>query len=65
MVADYVALALPFTLLRDVDLSRAGFSAAKLRVIDTFGMGSNAKIHVEVAEKTWARHGFNGVAYTD
>jgi monoamine oxidase len=65
VVADYVVLALPFTLLRDVDLSRAGFDAKKLRVIDTFGMGSNAKIHVEVAEKTWARHGFNGVAYTD
>jgi monoamine oxidase len=65
VVADYVALALPFTLLRDVDLSRSGFSPEKLRVIDTFGMGSNAKIHVEVSEKTWARHGFNGVAYTD
>ena len=65
VVADYVALALPFTLLRDVDLSRAGFTATKRRVIDTLGMGSNAKIHVEVAEKTWARHGFNGVAYTD
>jgi monoamine oxidase len=64
-VADYVALALPFTLLREVDLSRSGFTAAKLRVIDTFGMGSNAKIHLEVAEKTWAHHGFNGVAYTD
>jgi monoamine oxidase len=65
VVADYVALALPFTLLRDVDLSRAGFSAKKLHVIETFGMGSNAKIHIEVTEKTWARHGFNGVAYTD
>ena len=65
VIADYVALALPFTLLRDVDLSRAGFTATKRRVIDTLGMGSNAKIHIEVAEKTWARHGFNGVAYTD
>lgn len=65
VAADYVVLALPFTTLRDVDLTRSGFSAAKVRVIDTFGMGSNAKIHVEVAEKTWARHGFNGVAYTD
>ena len=64
VVADYVALALPFTLLRDVDISRAGFTAEKVRVIDTLGMGSNAKIHLEVAEKTWARHGFNGVAYT-
>ncbi len=65
VTADYVALALPFTLLRDVDLSRSGFSPAKLRVINTFGMGTNAKIHIEVSEKTWARHGFNGVAYTD
>lgn len=65
VVADHVALALPFTLLREVDLSRAGFGAKKLRVIDTFGMGSNAKIHIEVAEKTWSRHGFSGVAYTD
>ena len=45
-------------------LSHAGFTATKLRVIDTLGMGSNAKIHIEVAEKTWAKHGFNGVAYT-
>ena len=65
VAADYVVLALPFTTLRDVDLTQSGFTAAKLRVIDTFGMGSNAKIHIEVAEKTWARHGFNGVAYTD
>ena len=65
VVADQVVLALPFTTLRDVDLSRSGFSAEKLRVIDTLGTGSNAKIHVEVAEKTWARQGFSGVAYTD
>jgi monoamine oxidase len=64
VVADYVALALPFTLLRDVDISHAGFTAKKVRVIDTLGMGSNAKIHLEVAEKAWAQHGFNGVAYT-
>lgn len=65
VTADYVVLALPFTTLRDVDLTRADFTPAKLRVIETFGMGSNGKIHVEVAYKTWARHGFNGVAYTD
>ncbi len=65
VVADFVTLALPFTMLRDVDLSRAGFSTDKLRVINTMGMGTNAKIHVEVAQKTWAPLGFNGVAYTD
>jgi monoamine oxidase len=65
VVADHVVLALPFSTLREVDLSRAGFSAEKRRVIDTLGMGFNAKIHVEVGEKTWVRSGFNGVAYTD
>jgi monoamine oxidase len=64
VTADYVALALPFTLLREVDLRRSGFDAEKVRVIDTMGMGSNAKIHIEVAEKTWAQHGYSGVAYT-
>jgi monoamine oxidase len=63
--ADYVVLALPFSTLREVDLSRSGLSTRKRRVIDTLGMGQNAKIHVEVARKTWPQHGFSGAAYTD
>jgi monoamine oxidase len=65
VVADHVVLALPFSTLREVDLSRAGFSDDKRRVIDRLGMGYNAKIHVEVAEKTWPQLGFSGAAYTD
>jgi monoamine oxidase len=61
--ADIVVLALPFTTLREVDLSAAGLSASKRRVIDRLGMGTNAKIHVELTRKTWPSLGFDGSAY--
>jgi len=65
VVADLVVLALPFSTLREVDLSRSGLSAAKLQVIQTFGMGSNAKLHVELSHKTWPRLGFSGATYSE
>lgn len=61
--ADVVVLALPFSTLRLVDLSRSGLSPAKLNVIETFGMGSNAKIHVELTHKTWPALGYSGATY--
>lgn len=61
--ADYVVLALPFSTLRDVDLSRSGLSPAKLRVIDTMGMGTNAKVHLELRRKTWPALGYSGATY--
>jgi len=63
--ADLLVLALPFTTLRRVDLSASGLSAGKQRVIETFPMGTNAKVHLEVATKTWAPLGFSGATYTD
>jgi monoamine oxidase len=63
VTADRVVLALPFSTLRSVDLSRSGLSAAKQEVIQTFGMGSNAKLHVELAHKTWPALGFSGATY--
>jgi monoamine oxidase len=61
--ADLVVLALPFSTLRDVDLSRSGMSPGKLRVIRTLGMGTNAKIHLELRRKTWPALGFSGASY--
>ncbi|MHB8241753.1 MAG: flavin monoamine oxidase family protein [Solirubrobacteraceae bacterium] len=61
--ADLVVLALPFSTLRLVDLSRSGLSQTKRTVIDTFGMGSNAKIHVELSHKTWPALGYSGACY--
>lgn len=63
VVADFVVLALPFSTLRDVDLSKSGFSAAKRKVIRTMGMGSNAKVHLELTHKTWPALGFSGATY--
>lgn len=63
--ADLVVLALPFSTLRAVDLSRAGLSARKRRVIKSLGMGANAKIHVELRHKTWPSLGYSGATYSD
>ena len=58
-------LALPFSTLRAVELSASGLSPAKQHVIATLGMGSNAKIHVELSHKTWPALGYSGAAYGD
>ncbi|HEV3045801.1 MAG TPA: FAD-dependent oxidoreductase, partial [Solirubrobacteraceae bacterium] len=61
--ADVVVLALPFSTLRQADLSKSGLSAAKLEVVEQLGMGTNAKLHVELSHKTWPALGFAGAAY--
>ncbi len=61
--ADIVVLALPFSTLREVDLSRSGLSADKRNVISTLGMGTNAKLHVELSHKTWPALGYSGATY--
>jgi monoamine oxidase len=61
--ADLVVLALPFSTLRRVELERSGLSSAKRHVIDTMGMGTNAKIHLELSHKTWPALGYSGATY--
>ncbi len=63
VLADWVVLALPFSTLRDVDLSRSGLSAQKRTVIRTMGMGTNAKVHLELSHKTWPGLGYSGATY--
>jgi len=48
--ADRVVLTLPFTALREVDLSQAGLSAGKLAQIERLGMGTNAKVLLQFDE---------------
>ncbi|MGZ6565105.1 MAG: flavin monoamine oxidase family protein [Solirubrobacteraceae bacterium] len=61
--ADLVVLALPFSTLRHVDLNHSGLSDTKRRVIRTMGMGTNAKIHLELSHKTWPALGYSGATY--
>ena len=65
VTVDRVVLALPFSTLRDVDLSQSGFSPVTLRAIRELGLGANAKIHVGVGHRPWVEQGFGGAAYTD
>lgn len=59
--ADIVVLALPFTLLRTVDLDGTlGLSPTKLRAINELGYGTNAKMMLGVNDKVWRSRPFNG-----
>jgi monoamine oxidase len=63
VTADLVVLALPFSTLRDVELTHSGLSKTKRHVITTMGMGTNAKIHLELSHKTWPALGYSGATY--
>ncbi len=64
VVVDRAILALPFTVLRDVDLSGAGFSPLKQRAIRELGLGSNGKIHLQLSRRPWLAAGYGGVSYS-
>jgi monoamine oxidase len=63
--ADQVVLALPFSLLRQVDYSRAGFSAIKRKAIAELPMGTNSKLHVRFDRRIWRDLGCNGETFAD
>ncbi len=63
--ADHVVYALPFTKLREVDLTGAGLSADKLNIITTLGYGTNAKLMMQFANRPWEIHGSAGSVITD
>jgi monoamine oxidase len=65
IVADRVVLALPFTLLREVDLVGAGFPARKLEAINTLGMGTNSKLHLQFSDRIWSDLGSTGEVFAD
>lgn len=64
VTADQVVLALPFSALRDVDLSGAGLSARKLRAIRRLGMGTNTKENFQFTSDPWSAIG-NGSSMSD
>jgi monoamine oxidase len=63
--ADRVVLALPFSILRTVDYSRAGFSALKNTAIQELGMGTNSKLHLQFSSRHWNSLGSNGETFAD
>jgi monoamine oxidase len=65
VTADRVVLALPFSILRTVDHSKAGFSALKRTAIKEQGMGTNSKLHLQFANRHWETLGCNGDTVAD
>src|SRR5829696_9022542 len=65
VTADRVVLALPFSLLRSVDCSKAGFDTRKMRAIRELPMGTNSKLNVGFKTRHWRSLGNNGDTYAD
>jgi monoamine oxidase len=64
-VADHVVLTLPFSVLRGVDFSKAGFNQVKTWAINELGMGTNSKLHLQFDSRFWRDEGLNGETYSD
>jgi monoamine oxidase len=62
---DHVVLALPFSLLRSVNYSKAGFVSGKVTAIKELPMGTNSKLHVEFTDRFWYDADNNGNTYAD
>lgn len=62
---DRVVIAIPFTILRTVDLKKAQFEPRKMRAINELGMGTNSKMHVGFKNRFWRDLGCNGETYAD
>lgn len=69
VTTDYVVLALPFAVLRDIDTSQAGFSPLKNLAIQELGMGRNGKLQLQLTSRLWTQQGpwglSNGSTYSD
>jgi monoamine oxidase len=64
--ADHIVYALPFTKLREADLSKAGLSADKKTTINELGYGTNAKLMLQFSSRPWeTNQSSNGSVITD
>jgi len=66
---DRVILAIPFSVLRTLDYSAAGFDLLKQTAITQLGYGKNAKLHLQFDSRYWNTQGpwgiGNGSTYSD
>lgn len=63
-VADVVVLAIPFTILREVNV-QVEMPDVKQRAIRELGYGANAKVLVGFRSRPWEKRGYSGSTYTD
>jgi len=69
VIADRVILTLPFSILRNLDYSKAGFDSLKKTAIQQLGYGTNAKLMLQFTDRLWDQRGpwglSNGNSYSD
>ncbi len=65
VVADHVVLTIPFTTLRNVDLSGVTLSPLKQQAIANLPLGNNVKLQIQVAKHPWTKDGYTGDTLTD
>jgi len=70
VTADYVVLALPFAVLRDLDYVQADFDPLKTQAIEELGRGRNGKTQLQFTQRLWNQTGpwpgtSNGSTYSD
>jgi monoamine oxidase len=65
VTADHLVLALPFSMLRSVDLRKSGFPPLKMTAIDELAMGTNSKLHLQFDARHWNTLGNQGDTYAD
>jgi monoamine oxidase len=64
VVADYVLITIPFTLLRDVSVSPA-WPDWKRKAIFDLGYGNNSKLFIGFKNRYWNKLGYAGYYFTD
>jgi monoamine oxidase len=65
VVADFVILALPFSMLRGVDLILVELTPKKRSAITDLGYGTNAKLLVDVSSRAWRAQSRSGYLFND
>jgi monoamine oxidase len=63
--AEHVVFAIPFSVLRDVDLSALPLSRAKREIIAQLGYGTSAKFAGLFGTRTWREHASTGAVIDD
>ncbi len=60
VICDHVVLAIPFSTLRNVDLTKANLSPLKMTAINNLQLGNNAKITIQFNQRVWYNDRLNG-----
>jgi monoamine oxidase len=62
VTADRVIMAIPFSILRNLDYSQAGFNQVKVTGIQQLGYGTNSKLHLQFNSRLWNQTGPWGIS---